>query len=169
METPLEKIMTKLKELGYSAEILEHDPVITIDDVVRTLNIPVERMAKTVLLDQKETGLIAAVLPGMGKVDFVKIANILNVPKSSVQIANKAIMKDLGINPGDVCPFYDFLQKIIVDTDLLKQERVYCGSGNPRKTIVIDPKEMVKAIGATIADISQTTSVNSQTKGGSDE
>lgn len=169
METSTEKIIAKLKGLGCPTEILEHDPVITIDDVVRILNIPVKKMAKTVLLNQKETGLIAAVLPGMGKVDFVKIANILKVPKSSVQIANRATMKDLGINPGDVCPFHDFLQKVIVDTDLLKQEKVYCGSGDPRKTIVIDPKEMVKAIGATIADISQTTSVNNQTEGGSDE
>lgn len=169
METSTEKIIAKLKGLGCPAEILEHNPVITIDDVVRTLSIPVEKMAKTVLLHQREIGLIATVLPGMGKVDFVKIANILNVPKSSVQIANRATMKDLGINPGDVCPFYDFLQKIIVDTDLLKQERVYCGSGDPRKTILIDPKEMVKAIGATIADISQTTSVNNQIEGGSNE
>ena len=165
METDTEKIIAKFKGLGYPVEILEHDLVITIDDVVRTLNIPVVRMAKTVLLNQEEAGLVAAVLPGMSKVDFAKVANILHVPKSSVQIANRALMTDLGIKPGDASPFHDFLQKVIVDTDLLKQEKVYCGSGDPRKTIVIDPKEMVKAIGAAIADISQTT----QTKGGSDE
>lgn len=159
------RILENLQSSGRLIKVLEHQTVITIDDIVRTLSIPVEKMAKTVLLNQKEIGLIAAVLPGMSKVDCTKVANILNVPKSSVQIANKAIMKDLGINPGDVCPFHDFLQKVIVDTDLLNQEKVYCGSGDPRKTIVIDPKEMVKAVGATIADISQTT----QTKGGSDE
>lgn len=155
METLIEKVMMKLKVLGCSAEILEHEIVVTIDDVVHTLSIPVESMAKTVLLKQREIGLIAVVLSGMSKVDCIKVAYILNVPRSSVQIANRAAMEDIAINPGEVCPFHDFLQKIIVDTNLLKQGRVYCGSGDPRKTIVIDPKEMVKAIGATIADISQ--------------
>lgn len=154
MTTPIEKIMTKLKKLGCSIEVLEHDPVITINDVVCTLNISVERMTKTILLNQKEIGLIAAVLPGKGKVDCTKIANTLNVSKSSVQIAKQTIMKKFGINSGDVCPFHDFLQQVIVDATLLKQQRIYCGSGDPRRTIVIDPEEMVKAIGATIADIS---------------
>lgn len=168
METVTEKIITRLKNLGCSIEILEHSPVITIDDVARTLDMPVDEMAKTILLFHKEIGLIALVLPGMDRVDYAKVAGILHVPRKSVKMADQDTLKNLELNPGDMCPFHEFFQKIIVDAALLRQRMVYCGSGDPRKTIVIDSEDMVKAIGATIADISQTTS-NTQTKGDSDE
>jgi len=169
METQTKKTIQKLKSLGYSPKVMEHDPVITMGDVVRTLDISTDSMAKTLLLSQKDIGLIAAIIPGMNRVDFSKVAAILGVSEKTVKFAGPEITKKLGLNSGDMCPFHEFFQKIIMDATLLKQRTVYCGSGDPRKTIVIDPKEMVKAIGATIADISQTTSVNNQTEGGSDE
>ena len=168
-KTTTEKILERLKSLGYSPKVMEHDPVITMDDVVRTLDIPADSMAKTMLLSQEDIGLIAVILPGMNRIDFSKVVAILGVSEKTVRFAGSEITKNLGLNSGDMCPFHDFFQRIIVDATLLKQRTVHCGSGDPRKTIVIDPNEMVKAIGATIADISQTTSVHTQTKGGSDE
>jgi prolyl-tRNA editing enzyme YbaK/EbsC (Cys-tRNA(Pro) deacylase) len=168
METQTEKIIQKLKSSGYSPRVIEHDPVITIGDVVRTLDISTDLMAKTLLLSQKDIGLIATILPGMNRVDFSKVAAILGVSEKTVKFAGPEITKKLGLNSGDMCPFHEFFQNIIVDAVLLRQRTVYCGSSDPRKTIVIDPEEMVKAIGAIIADISQTTS-NTQTKGDSNE
>lgn len=168
METQTEKIIQKLKSLGCSPKVMEHDPVITINDVIQTLEISTDLMAKTLLMSQKDIGLIAAILPGMNKVDFSKIAVVLGVSKRTIKFAGPEITNKLGLNSGDMCPFYGFFKKIIVDTALLKQPVIYCGSGDPSKTIIIDPKKMAKSIGATIADISQTTS-NTQTKGDSNE
>ena len=168
-KTTAEKILERLKSLGCSPKVMDHDPVITMDDVVKTLNIPIASMAKTILLSQKEIGLIAVVLPGMNKVDYSRIANTLHVSRKTVKIAEQKMLTGCGLNSGDVCPFYEFFQKTIVDSALLTQQFVYCGSGDPRKTIMIAPQEMVQAIGAIIADVSQTTSANTQTKGGSDE
>ena len=156
METLTERIIRKLKSSGYSPKVMEHNPVITIGDVVRTLDIPADAMAKTILLSQKDIGLIVAILPGMNRVDIAKIATIFGIPKKTVKFAGPKIIKNLGLNPGDICPFHDFFQKTVVDVVLLHQQTVYCGSGNPKKTIVIDPREMAEAIGATISDISQT-------------
>ena len=57
-KTTSEQILEKLITLGFSPEVISHEPVITIDDVVKTLNIPVESMAKTILFSQKEIGLV---------------------------------------------------------------------------------------------------------------
>jgi|GEM_PF-3259301 len=171
-KTTTEKILERLKFSGYSPKIIDHDPVITMDDVVRTLDIPVASMAKTILLYQKEIGLIAVVLPGMSKVDYSKVANTLHVPQKTVKIAEQKILTGFGLNSGDVCPFYEFFQKTIVDTALLTQQFVYCGSGNPRKTIMISSQEMVNATVATVMDVSQIVSaINNltQTKGGRNE
>lgn len=154
METKTEKIITRIREQGYSLKVLEHEPVITIDDVIYVLKIPIDEMAKTLLLSHKEIGLIALVLSGTNRVDYAKVARILHVPRKTVQMANRDTLKNLGLSPGDMCPFHEFFQKIIVDITLLKQLTVYCGSGDPRKTIIIDPKDIVKVTGATVADIS---------------
>ncbi len=156
METSTEKIIRRLKDSGYSPRVMEHDPVITMDDVVQTLDIPRDAMAKTVILDQKNIGLIAAILPGMNRVDFSKVAAILGVSRKTVKFAGPEITREIGLNPGDASPFHDFFQRHIVDNALLARQLIYCGSGDPRKTIAIGSKEMVNAIGATIADISQT-------------
>lgn len=169
MESSTDKIIQKLKGSGYSPNVIEHDPVITMDDVVRTLNIPTDAMAKTVILSQKEIGLIAAILPGMSRVDFSKVATVFGVSGRTVKFAGQEVIKQLSLNPGEACPFHDFFKRRIVDTALLRQQVLYCGSGDPQRTIAIGVKEMVQAIGATIADISQSTSVNTQTEGGSDE
>lgn len=169
METPTEKIIEKLRGQGFPMEILEHEPVITIDDVAHTLKIPVDQMAKTILLSNKEIGLIAVVLPGMRRIDYGKVAKILDVSRNSVTLTDRHMLKNFDLNPGDMCPFYEFFSRVIVDTALLDQSTVYCGSGNPQKTIVMNPKDMVQVTHATIADVSQIAPVNTQTKGGSDE
>lgn len=160
METPTEKITTKLRDQGFLVKVLEHESVITIDDVVRVLQIPTDRMAKTILFFNKQIGLIAVVLAGMSRVDYAKVAKILQVSRKSITLADQGILDNLGLSPGDMCPFYEFFSKVIVDTTLLDQQTVFCGSGDPQKTIVINPKDMVRAICATIADISQAKSAN---------
>ena len=169
METPTKKITTRLRDQGFSVKVIEHEPVITINDVVHVLQIPTNQMAKTILFFNKDIGLIAIVLAGMSRVDYAKVVKILHVSRKSITLANQEILKNLHLSPGDMCPFYGFFSKVIVDTSLLDQQTVFCGSGDPQKTIVIDPKDMVKATHATIADISQTKSINPQNKGESDE
>ncbi len=160
MKISTEKIITKLRNQGFSVKVLEHEPVITIDDVVRVLQIPTDQMAKTILLFNKEIGLVAVILAGMGRVDYSKVVKILHVSRNSITLASQEILKKLGLSPGDICPFYEFFSKVIMDTALLNQQTVFCGSGEHQKTIVIDSRDMVKATHATIADISQNRLVN---------
>lgn len=158
-----ETIVEKLRASGYSPKVMDHDPVITMKDVVETLDIPADEMAKTLLLHQREIGLIAVVLPGMNRVDFSKVANSLEVSRKSLKVADETIMADLGLKPGDMCPFYDFFEKIIVDTSLITQPFVYCGSGDSRKTIQIATQELVEATSGVVTDISKTVSTLNQT------
>jgi prolyl-tRNA editing enzyme YbaK/EbsC (Cys-tRNA(Pro) deacylase) len=160
MEVLADKIITKLRGQGFLVKVLEHESVITIDDVVRVLQIPTDQMAKTILFFNKQIGLIAVVLTGMSRVDYTKIAKIFQVSRKSITLADQGVLYNLGLSPGDVCPFYEFFSKVLVDVALLDQQAVFCGSGDPTKTILINTEDMVKATHAMIADISQK-SVNS--------
>jgi len=155
-KTIAETIIERLNISGYSPEVIDHDPVITMEDVVQTLDISIASMAKTILLFHKEIGLIAVILPGMNKVDYSKVAGILHIPPKTVKMAGQEILTNLGLSSGDICPFYYFFQKTIIDVALLKQQFVYCGSGDLQKTIMITPKEIVKATAAIVADASKT-------------
>lgn len=152
--TSAETICERLRALGYSPKVMEHDPVVTMADVVQTLDIPSSAMAKTILFSQVKIGLIAVVLPGMSRIDYAKVASTLSVSRNSLKIATPETLAETGLKVGEVCPFHEFIQKVIVDVALLIPPLVYCGSGDQRKTIVIDPKEMVKATSATMASVS---------------
>jgi len=67
-----DSIVGKLQGLGVQFEIIEHSPVVTIEDVIRVLDVPVEAMAKTILFEVTGIGLVAVVLPGLCRVDYSK-------------------------------------------------------------------------------------------------
>src|SRR3990167_9470910 len=97
-KTSAEKVLERLRTSGCSTKVIDHDPVITMDDVVRILDIPIVSMAKTILLFQKEIGLIAVVLPGMNKIDYAKIASILQVSRKTLRFADQKILAGLGLS-----------------------------------------------------------------------
>ncbi len=148
-------IIDRLKSLGITFEVIEHSPVVTIDDVICVLDIPTDAMAKTMLFKVNQIGLVAVILPGLNKVDYSKLATALGVKRKAVNLMTKGQADELGVQVGAISPLSGLYQRVLLDPKLFNQEMVYCGSGDLSKTIKIAPATIVNVTSATVVDVSR--------------
>jgi prolyl-tRNA editing enzyme YbaK/EbsC (Cys-tRNA(Pro) deacylase) len=142
MKQNIETVIKILKEKEISFEVIEHDPVFTMKDVEEKLKISQESMAKTIVLLTGENDLIAVLLQGMKRLDIKEIAKILGVESSSLKICSKDILEERGFTIGAISPISESFSKVLMDSSLLSQSKVYFGSGDLRKTIGMSPQDL---------------------------
>jgi prolyl-tRNA editing enzyme YbaK/EbsC (Cys-tRNA(Pro) deacylase) len=150
-----QSIEAVLHSKGVSFGVIDHSPLVTMDDVVRTLDIPAKAMAKTLLFSLGEGKLVAVVLPGLGKVDYAKVAKTLQVKRQSLCLASEEEVGDAGLFAGAVSPLDSVFHTVVMDSALLAEQMVYCGSGDLSKTIRIAPEKIVEITSAVVADVSK--------------
>ena len=150
-----DSIVGKLQGLGVQFEIIEHSPVVTIEDVIRVLDVPVEAMAKTILFEVTGIGLVAVVLPGLCRVDYSKLAAALKVGRKTIKLFTQDRAKESNVQFGAVSPLSSQYQRVLLDSKLSNQKMVYCGSGDLSKTIKISPAIIASALSVTEADVSK--------------
>jgi len=148
-------IIDRLKSLEVTFEVIEHSPVVTIDDVIRVLDIPTDAMAKTILFNVDRIGLVAVILPGLNKVDYSKLAAVLDVRRKAINLMDKEQADKLSVQVGAISPLSDLYQRVLLDPKLFNQEMVYCGSGDLSKTIKIAPATIINVTSAMVVDVSR--------------
>lgn len=152
--TVFESIVGMLQALKISFEIIDHPPVYTIEDVLGVLPLKLDEMAKTIVMLLNRSDLVAVVIPGSSRVDYSKVAKVLGVSRNMIKFADKSEVEKTGMAIGSISPLHNCFAKVIVDSRLLKKERVFCGSGDLKKTISISPATIVEINKAIIADVS---------------
>lgn len=136
-------------------DVIDHAPLVTMDDVLHTLDIPTKAMAKTLLFSLGEGRLVAVVLPGLSKVDYAKVAKTLHVKRQALRLASEEEVRDAGLFAGAVSPLDSVFHTVVMDSALLAEQMVYCGSGDLSKTIRIAPEKIVEIASAIVANVSK--------------
>lgn len=153
-QTSFENLHKLLTDKGIAFKVITHNPLFTMDDVVRELNIPEQAAAKTLLVNISGSGLFRVVLQGKARLDFRRLALVLKVPKTSIRFASRDIIERTGFTVGAIPPFGGGLPTCI-DQSLLSQDILYCGAGDNNKTFSLRPEDVVSLSSALIADITE--------------
>jgi prolyl-tRNA editing enzyme YbaK/EbsC (Cys-tRNA(Pro) deacylase) len=96
-----------------------------------------------------------AVIPASQRLDLHKVRESLGAT-GSLQLATEAQMADdfPGLEVGAVPAVGPFVPAAeIVDPRLLEEDRVLCAGGDHRHSVLLDPRDIVAAAHATVADI----------------
>ncbi|MFZ3054812.1 MAG: YbaK/EbsC family protein [Minisyncoccales bacterium] len=147
---------------GIDFEVITHNPVFTMEDVIRELNIPSKSMAKTILITTEDKGLLRIILPGMNRLDVKQLSLITEIPQKNIQFANKKTIEQTGFTIGAIPPFGGSFPTYI-DFSLLNQEVLYCGAGDNNKTFLIKPQDIIRIASAPIVNVSKEASQKSAT------
>ena len=135
------KIKAMLDELGCTYEMLEHAPVLTVDDIRMEIGHHDKGIVKTVVFQERPTGkFITVVLPAEKRVGKEQIAAALRVSKSRVVFAPEREVIKLGFPLGGIAPFCfneSLAVRRFVDDGILSfpGEWLYMGVGDNRKTL----------------------------------
>jgi len=103
-----------------------------------------------------EEGLRLAVIPASERLDMHKLRQAL--ASRGVRLVTEREMADEfdAFEVGAVPPFgsmFDALE--LVDERLLEHDRILCGGGDHEHAILVDPRDVVRAGEARVADICQ--------------
>jgi Ala-tRNA(Pro) deacylase len=152
---PVETTTRHLEEQGIGFEVIEHDRALTAAAEARAAGQEPANAVKSVLLRALE-GYELVVLQASDRLDLGKVREQLGERHSELRLATEEEMDsefpqfELGALPplGEMLPAPE-----IVDRRVLDHDRVLCNAGDHTHSVLIDPKEIVRASNAEIADV----------------
>jgi Ala-tRNA(Pro) deacylase len=154
-QTGLAAVTAFLERQGVPYEVVKHERTQTAAAEARAAGVPAADVAKTIVLRDDE-GLRLAVIPASERLDMRKLRQAL--ASRSLRLVTEQEMADEfdEIEVGAVPPFgsmFDALE--LVDERLLEHDRILCSGGDHEHAILVDPREVVRAGEARVADICQ--------------
>lgn len=139
---------------GVDHEVIEHAETMSAAAEAEETHRPPRTVAKTVVL-QDHAACVLAVVPASERLDLHKVRELLGATRSlqlatEEEIARRFPTFEVGALPplGPMLPAAE-----VVDRRLVEEDRVLCAAGDHRHSIVVDPREVVRATGAAVADI----------------
>jgi Ala-tRNA(Pro) deacylase len=155
--TPVENTTKHLDEQGIDYELVEHDRALTAAAEARAAGQEPANAVKSVLLRGLD-GYELVVLQASDRLDLHKLGEQLGESRSELRLATEEEMDadfpqfELGALPplGEMLPAPE-----VVDRRVLDHDRVLCNAGDHTHSVVIDPKEILRASNAEVADVRQ--------------
>jgi prolyl-tRNA editing enzyme YbaK/EbsC (Cys-tRNA(Pro) deacylase) len=146
------KILKYLEEKKYKYAVIEHRTTFTAWDTAATEKVDPKMVAKTLVL-KAEKDYLLAVLPSNKNLDKAKLLKIINARRKKAGLKSYKkfeLAKELWMKknlPGKVgaTPPFGFLGlDIYVDNLLLKNKKIYVGSGEYTSSFLINVSEYMK-------------------------
>jgi len=143
-----------LDGLGVAYELVEHPPTTSAAAEADATQRPAGQVAKTVVL-QYGLGYALAIVPASERLDLRKVRGLFGAPKDLRFATEAEIARDFpALEVGAVPPLGPMLPMAeVIDRRLVAQSKILCAGGDHEHSIVLDPHDVVRLTGATVADV----------------
>lgn len=145
------------EELSFDVDVHEFEEgTKTAEDAAEQVGCDVAAIASSIVVDTA-AGLVVVVTSGANRVDFGKVADLVEVPAESVGMADADDIKaTLGWSIGGVPPFcHDADVPVYLDETLTGFEEVWGAAGTPTAVFPIHPDRVQELSDATVADVAE--------------
>ena len=143
-----------LRGEGIAHEVIEHRETLSAASEAAATKRPPHQVAKTVVLHDRGAYLLA-VIPASQRLDLHKLREVLGAGKSLQLASEQQMAEDFPqLEVGAVPPLGPMMPAAeVVDQRLLDEERVLCAGGDHTHSVLLDPRDIVAATDATVADV----------------
>ncbi len=145
--TPFQRLAGIVAASGAAHIIHEHEASRTVDDMTRNPLFEKERIVKTVAFRTRRGGIVLAALRGTRRVDYSRLAPLLEVNRRDLApLSPDEVLDLIGVEPGSVSPIpLNEDSAVFIDDDVLAiRPSLYCGIGRPDRTLEIAPADLVR-------------------------
>jgi prolyl-tRNA editing enzyme YbaK/EbsC (Cys-tRNA(Pro) deacylase) len=126
-----------------------NEPVKTVEQAKK--KVPIEKIAKSIVLVDYDTAPLLAILPAKNRVRFAMINKALNV--KDVRLATpEETLKYSGYAAGGVPPF-NKIQRVLLDPLVLENETSIVGGGNVNRLVEVRTQDIVSTLQPIIVNI----------------
>jgi Ala-tRNA(Pro) deacylase len=155
METIKDKVKKYFTENNVTYEEIYHQPAGSAEEYHKTLGTRYEQQAKALFVRYKkpgEKGFIIVALPAQKQADLSKICTATQ--SKEVRLADAVQLKEVtGCNFGELPPLGKiFGLKLLMDRDLLKEDKIYFNAGDLSYSIAISAQVIEQLEQPTLLD-----------------
>lgn len=145
----------KKAKIQYRIHSYDHDPNTTAygEEAAEKLNIPFDRLFKTLVVQADGRGMMVAVVPVSGQLDLKLLARAVKVKKAGMA-DKKAVERITGYLLGGVSPMGQKKKlPTIIDTSAQRFETIFVSAGRRGLQVELSPEDLVARTGARFNDI----------------
>jgi Ala-tRNA(Pro) deacylase len=142
-----------LEREGIPYEVVEHERTESAAAEARAAGVPPSDVAKTVVL-RDEGGVRLAVIPASERLDMHKLKEELGSKGLRLLTEQEMAEEFDDFEVGAVPPFGPMFKALeLMDHRLLDHDRILCSGGDHEHGVLLDPRDLVRAAQARVADI----------------
>lgn len=151
-----EEIIGKLEAEEATFKIHEHEPVLTMRDVLEKLPFPKDKLLKTLVFKVKGLGWIFAVLRGQDMVDYGAKSSYWCLEVGHNNSVGGGNRKGIGFASWwDLFGSLSDNISVVFDESLLDMDVVYCGAGRNDRTLEIKVSDLSRICNAKFVRITK--------------
>ena len=147
-----QRALAALAAAGITFEIVRHGPVRSLAEAAAARGVEPAAVVKTIVVRRGEDDFLFVLVPGDRTIGWPKLRALLGVSRLSMPDA--ATAKNVtGYERGTITPFGSLRSWPVIADDRLRGRTVSIGAGAPGVAATVDGDELVSALGATVADV----------------
>lgn len=143
--------LAALSESGIDHQVVRHGPVRSLGEAAAARGVPPSAVVKSMVVRRGEDDYLFVLVPGDRVISWPRLRELLGVSRLSMPDA--AVAREVtGYERGTITPFGSTRDWPVV-ADERMTGRVSIGAGAHGVAATVDAAELVAALGATVADI----------------
>jgi Cys-tRNA(Pro)/Cys-tRNA(Cys) deacylase len=146
--------VTAAQAAGLRHRVIRHGPVASLTQAARVRGVPPADVVKTMVVRRGPDDFLFVLVPGDRAISWPKLRELLGV--SRLSLPDAAVAKAAtGYERGTITPLGATVAWPVVADERIRGRDITLGAGEHGTAIAVAADDLITALGATVADITQ--------------
>ncbi len=142
---------------GLTIEIVERPAADSLPEAAALLGVDASAIVKTLVVKRSDDTYLFALIPGDRSISWPLLRAVVGVNKLQLPSPEKALAAT-GYERGTIVPIGSSTDWPVFADERIVGHRIAMGAGAHGRSLFVDADDLIRAYGATVADISQPAS-----------
>ncbi len=148
-----DRALRAAQQLGLAHDVTRHGPVRSLEEAAAARGVEPRQLVKTMVVRVSEGEHVFVLVPGDREIAWPKLRALLGVNRLTMASADAAYAVT-GYVRGTITPLGSLTSLRVIADDSLSG-RISLGGGAPGVALTVDAGELVAALGATVAGVTE--------------
>jgi Cys-tRNA(Pro)/Cys-tRNA(Cys) deacylase len=151
--SPASPALTAAEASGLPYRVIRHGPAASLAEAARLRGVAPAGVIKTLVVRRADDDYVFVLVPGDRAISWPKLRKLLGVSRLSLPSAEVA-RQATGYERGTITPFGATTAWPVIADERVRGREISLGAGERGVALAVDADQALRALGATVADIS---------------
>ena len=149
-----QRALSAAEASGLQHRVVRHGPVRSLAEAAAARGLRPEQVVKSLVVRRGDDDFLFVLVPGDRTISWPKLRDLLGVSRLSMPDA-AAALEVTGYERGTITPFGSTTAWPVIADERLRGIEISVGGGASGVTIVADGDDVVRVLGANVADVTE--------------